>query len=314
MNNVLIFLLISSIILILAIICISIAPNINNVSYMNYNSSKDLDCEIFSDGEEMFKSKLDVFERLKTLKSLCIRQKSMYNIEYISLIINAILVFLCANFALINYFGGAQEYGKKLGIFGFVSGIIGFILTLIYVCFSGYIFTKDEAFGSIIFNNINPDNAPYLLSGIITLFPNGAKYKYNGNKYITAYEENVNYKSQYIKYKDLGDKQYNYNKDIYIKYMKNFPISSSTVNNCNILNSYHLINPNTKINNCDYLFSEPYKNNESRYLYNRWLATLILSVFIFIFDLILSTFGFLIFLDKKPSEELKNDPVVFDAK
>ena len=118
---------------------------------MNYNSSKDLDCEIFSDGEEMFKSKLDVFERLKTLKSLCIRQKSMYNMEYISLIINAILVFLCANFALINYFEGAQEYGKKLGIFGFVSGIIGFILTLIYVCFSGYIFTKDEAFGSIIF-------------------------------------------------------------------------------------------------------------------------------------------------------------------
>ena len=96
--------------------------------------------------------------------------------------------------------------------------------------------------------------------------------------------------------------------------MKNFPISSSTVNNCNILNSYHLINPNTKINNCDYLFSEPFKNNEYRYLYNRWLATLILSVFLFIFDLILSTFGFLIFLDKKPFEELKNDPVVFDAK
>ena len=58
---------------------------------------------------------------------------------------------------------------------------------------------------SIISNKTN--NAPYLLSGIITLFPNGAKYKYNGNKYITAYEENVNYKSQYINYKDLGDKQ-----------------------------------------------------------------------------------------------------------
>lgn len=267
---------------------------------MRYNSPNDLNCGIFSHPDKPIKTEVELNYKLQKFKNLCIRRKAMYNLEYASLIINAVLSFLCANFSLINCLKEGKGYQTITGLFGFISGIIGFILTIIYVCFSGYIFTNDLAYGTI---NINFNNfltrGPYLSGRIIKLFPNGAKYKFNGNKYITPYEVNSEYYGQYIKYKDLGDKQYNFDKDLYIKYYENLPQNSNTVNGCNILDSYNPENLNAKINNCDYLFSRPYYENTNRYLYNMWLTSLVLSVFIFILDLVLAVFGFLVFLDKQ---------------
>ena len=313
MNNILIFLFISTGILILSAIAISLAPMINDISNMSYYSPKDLDCEIFSNQEEISKYNLDIFQKLKTFKNLCKRQKAAYNLEYSSLIIDAVLSFLCANLALLSFFKEGEGHQNKIGIFGIITGIIGFILTLIYVCFNGYVFTNDVAFGIININDL-AGNGPELNGGITKLFSNGAKYKYNGKKYITSYEANTGFNSQFLRYSELGDKQYNYDKDNYIKYMENKPANSNSINECNIGNSYLLTNSNIKINNCEYLFSEPYNNCSNKYLYDRWVATLILSVFIVVLHLALAVFGILGFIDKETPKEFGNDLVIYGNK
>ena len=312
MSKILFFLITSTLILVLTSISISLAPIINNISNLNDYSPKDLDCELFSDQRELSKSNLDLFQRLKTFKNLCSRQKAMHNLEYTSLIINAVLSFLCTNFALLHYFKEADNHQKKTGIFGLICGFICFILTLIYICFSGYIFTNDVAFGNIFYNQLSQE--PQLDDGIYKLFSNGAKYKYNGNRYITSYEESTELNSQFLKYKELGNRQYNYDKDIYIKYMKNYPTSSNSVNQCNIRNSYTLSNYNNKINNCDYLFTEPYSNSRNKYLYDRWLTTLILAVIISILDLVLAVCGLVVFLDKDTPNLITSELVVYGNK
>ena len=194
-----------------------------------------------------------------------------------------------------------------------ISGIIAFILTFIYVCFSGYIFTNDVAYGNININYLST-TGPSLSGTINKLFSNGARYKYNGNRYITSYEKSTEYNGQFVKYKDLGNKEYNYDKDRYIKYQENKPNNTDQLNGCNIYSDYSL-NGNSKINNCDYLFPEPYSSNFNKYLYDRWLTTLILAVFIFILDIILAIFGFLLFINKEEQQkEYGNDLIVYGNK
>lgn len=314
MNNILIFLFISIGILVLSAITISLAPIINDISNISYNSPKDLDCEIFSNQQEISKYNLDTFQKLKTFKNICKRQKATHNLEYASLIISVFLSFLCANFSLLSFFKVEKGHQNKIGLFGLITGIIGFILTLIYICFSGYVFTNDMAFGIINMNDFG-GTGPELVGGILKLFPNGAKYKYNGNRYITSYEENIGYNSQYLRYNELGDKQYNYDKDIYIKYMENLPENRNSINGCNIGSAYLLTNYNIKINSCDYLFTQPYNNSRNKYLYDRWVATLILSVFIIVLHLALAIFGILVFIDKETtSEEMGHDLVIYGNK
>lgn len=310
MNTVLILLFISTGILVLSAITISLAPIINDISNMSYNSPKDLDCEIFSNHDEITKGNLALFQKLKTYKNICKRQKATHNLEYSSLIINAVLSFIYANFALLSFFKEGENHRNKIGLIGLITGIIGFVLTLVYVCFSGYVFTHDVAYGIINMDDI-AGIGPNLDGGIAKLFSNGAKYKYNGKKYITPYEANTEYNSKYIRYKDLGDKQYNYDKDIYTKYVKNIPENRNTANGCNINNDYALSNSNTKINNCDYLFAEPYNNSNNKYLYDRWVATLILSVFIIALHLVLAIFGILVFVDVEIDKVIGNDLVVY---
>ena len=115
-----------------------------------------------------------------------------------------------------------------------------------------------------------------LTHGIDKLFSNGATYKWLDNKYITAYEDDTGDYSMYIKYKDLGDKQYNYDKDIWEKYQKNFATDACYQG---------LFNKNTQVSSCDYLFPVPTQEVKNKYLYDRWLTTLVLSCFIFIFNL-----------------------------
>ena len=92
--------------------------------------------------------------------------------------------------------------------------------------------------------------------------------------------------SEYIKYKDLGKKQYNYDKDFYKIY------TSSTL--CK--------GPSCpgSLSSCPYYYPNSIvTSTENRDLYDRWLTTLILAIFIDIFCLGLSGFGFLLFKSSK---------------
>ena len=136
-------------------------------------------------------------ENYKYLKNLCFRQKAMSNLEYTSLIISSTLSFICFYLSLLYRLDIRNEYKNFTGLFGFVSGIICFILTFIYACYNGYIFNNDIAFGKIGVNYFISDNS------LVQLFPNGALYKWSDNKYISIYESNSSNFTKYIKYKNL---------------------------------------------------------------------------------------------------------------
>ena len=324
MNKSLIFLIISTSILILSAVVICVSPIINNIEVGSWKPAnwKNLNCKIISDQEKSESVSLDDIQKYRRYKNICYRQKAMYGLEYSAFIINIILTFVCADLTLLHYLNIGKEFEKKTGLIGFISGIIGFILTLVYVCFSGYIFTNDAAYGVI--NDLTFSTS----RNIIKLYPNGAKYKWEGTdvnngKYITVSENDKGDYANILLYKDLGEKQYNYNSDYYEKYMKNIPTSSSSpdpyINICNInanfnpqINRKMSYSKGTETFYCDYLYYTAQSGIVNRYIYDRWLTALILSVVIIICNIGLIIFGFLLFKsseESSPSSE--QTPIVY---
>ena len=316
MNNQLIFLIISTSILVLSAIVICVAPIMNNIqieeviptlpspTLWTWKPSQlgNLNCKIFADEEKKEKVELDEIQRMRKLKNLCYRQKAIYGLEYSSFIIDLILSFICANLALFHYLNVGEDFVKKTGLLGLISGIIGFIITLVYVIYSGYIFTNDPAYVTV--------DPPYLgliePSNLKRLYPNGARYKWDGldntGKYITINENEKGDFDQYVKFKDLGQKQYNYNTDYY----KNYQVA-----NVCYLGSSSPASLTSKISDCDYLFYTPSEKIENKYIYDRWLTALILAVIIIAFNIALAIFGFLLFKENGGQKsDLETVPII----
>ena len=234
---------------------------------------------------------LDSIQQRRKYKNMCYRQKAMYGLEHSAFIINAILSFVCAYLTLLHYLNVGKDFEKKTGLIGLISGVIGFVLTLLYVCYSGYIFNNDVAYGKLEFSY------PYFSAELFKLYPNGATAKMIGGIPTPVYQNEKGEYSRYIKYKDLGKKQYNYDSKFYETYKKNDPSYNT---NC------HINSANSYASYCEYLFNTPYEGVENKYIYDRWLTSLILAVIIFICDLALAIFGLLLFLQKgeqTPSSE-----------
>ena len=324
MNKSLIFLIISTSILILSAVVICVSPIINNIEVGDWRPAnwKNLNCKIISDQEKSEGVSLDNIQKYRRYKNICYRQKAMYGLEYSAFIINIILSFVCADLTLLHYLNIGKDFEKKTGLIGFISGIIGFILTLVYVCFSGYIFTNDAAYGVI--NGLN-----FYTSELIKLYPNGAKYKWEGTsenngKYITISENDKGDYANILLYKDLGEKQYNYNSDYYETYMKNEPnyfdpTTPLTFKNCHInefftptTNQKESYIKNTETIYCDYLYYKAERGIVNRYIYDRWLTALILSVVIVICNIGFIIFGFLLFKSSEESSPSSDQtPIVY---
>ena len=177
MNKILFFIISSICVFVSSIIVLCLSPIINNTYINTYNWKfsdwRTVNCQIIKDLRNSEKINLDDFNHYNRIKNLCIREKSMYDLEYATLIINLFLGFLCSNLSLFQYLDIGIKIPRKIGLLGIIFGFCGFVLTIIYVSFNGYIFNNDVAF-----------------NGKITkLFPNGAIYKFLGDVYITAYEE-----------------------------------------------------------------------------------------------------------------------------
>lgn len=292
MNVKLIFFIISTSIFILSVIAICCAPIINKVNPELFNNWKSLNCGLFSDLESKENIKLEEFNNYRYIKNLCYRQKSMANLEYASLIISTSLSFICFYLSFLLRLEIGKEFKNKTGLIGFISGIICFILTLVYACYSGYIFNNDIAYGIIDVNGFITTRA------IKKLFPNSAIYKWNNKEYISAYEEDGGDYTQFIKYKDLGDKRYNYDSDVFKKYYQDEDTTCVRASSNK---------PASYILSCEYLFHEHIQQVANKYLYDRWLTTLVLSCFIFILHICLAIFGFLLFKEKKDDLETVNN-------
>ena len=265
MNKTVIFLFIAIVLLIFSIICVSVAPIMNDILGKFTRWGK-FNCKYYAD-QAKYSDSLDEKFKQEKLRNLCYRQNAMYGLEYSSFIIDLSLGFICAQ--------------------GLIGGGIGFILTLVYVCFSGYIFNNDAAFKNPELDYSNLINK---------LYSNGALYKIDSSSSIYPYSNDKSYDSQYIKYKDLGDKQYNYDKKFYETFygLKLNPVSRTNCREDASIGS-----------SCKYVYAKPPTNNENKYLYDRWCLSLVLAVFITISNIGLLIFGFFIFKGNGDSSDIQ---------
>ena len=282
MNKLVIFLFIALAVLIFSIICVSVAPVMNDI-LGKFSRFGKFNCKYYAD-QAKYAESLDEKYKQEKLRNLCYRQNAMYGLEYSSFIIDLGLGFICAQLALLHYFQIGKSFEKITGLIGLIGGGIGCILTLVYVCFSGYIFNIDPAFKYP--ESVNDDDL------IPKLYPNGALVK--GASITTGlypYSNDKSDNSQFAKYKDLGGIEYNYNKKLYEAYhglKRQSSPSSPTPLDCKSDSS----SPSP---GCEYLYYKPYENNENKYLYDRWCLSLVLAVFITASNIGLLIFGFLIF-------------------
>jgi len=141
------FLIFSSAIVIFAIISICCAPIINGV-LTESSGWKSANCQKESDEYKSLKDKDSTTDdQLKTQKKKlneCNRHKAMYGLEYSSLLLDLVLGFICLILGLLHYFDVAKPFEKVTGIIGLATGICGFVLTLVYICYSCYIFTNEK--------------------------------------------------------------------------------------------------------------------------------------------------------------------------
>ena len=296
MNNNLFFLCCGVAFLVFSIIVICTAPIITGV-LPNSGEWNTQNCKFLSDDYDIYEKthknpteteKIEI-EIYKRAIPLCRRQNAMYSMEYTSVIFDVILSFICTILGLLHYFDVGKSFEKFSGLIGLISGAICFILTFIYIIYSCYIFNNDTY--------INNSNLPTR-----KLYSNGASYKWEDSKYKRPYDEEENTKKPYlnipfIKYKDLGKKQYNYNSKMYKSY--NDPDVKDEISNCKhgtsstVQRTY--LDGSSKP--CNYIWPASYSDPgyEHKYLFDKWITSIIFGVLILVCDIGLAIFGFLLF-------------------
>ena len=296
MHNTLIFLCISSALLIFRIIVVTTSPAINGIA----SGWRDLNCKIYSDYHDYIKKK-DAYtnkdEHLKLSKegrNVCNRQKAMYGLEYSSIVCDIVLGFFCTFLSLLHYLGVGKVFEKVTGIIGLASGVICFILTLVYVIYSGYIFTNDNYGLNFYFSSGNIKKG---YGSIPKLDKDGvfAKLDSSKSKYECVYYDANDESKFYAKYNELGQKRYNYNKDSIdptSKFSKcKYPftsLSSPSYSDC--VNG--ISRPSSL--DCEEIYIH-HNNFNYKYFYDKWVTSIIFDSLNIALSIGLAIFGFLLF-------------------
>ena len=208
------------------------------------------------------------------------------------------------------------------GLIGIITGIIGFILTLLYIIFSQYIFINGSP-GKEYENPNNPASfRVYNSDKLYKLDEERALAEWNDTSsyYECFYYKEENEDSLYAKYKDLGKRQYNYDKEFYRRSL----IYNSRISACNCIRNNtipefecknHLIKSKflrpiySEMEYCPKLhYNTDNINNETRnkYMYDRWISTLFFSYIIAILNICEFVIGCLIYKEFNTSNISNN--------
>jgi hypothetical protein len=259
-------------------------------------------------------------DQLKDGKSNCLRKKAMAGLEYSAFNVDVIFGFVCAILGLLLYSG--NNIAKIAGLAGLASGIIGFVLTFVYIIYSGIVFNND-----VIGKNYE-NSDPYSGLGLATK-SDGAVLKFDEDKkkYVCIFYDKDNKDKLYRKYSNYGNKYLNYyhlnEKDKDDEYYKHtYCLVSSSIDYighpsilyfnwdaCKLADESNTETTKNKIiedgnekGECDkYFIYEPSSTNEKKNLYDSWVITIVFGCFIFVLDIGLAIFGFLIFKDSSGS-------------
>jgi hypothetical protein len=290
-------------------VTICTAPNINGVIDSNPYENCQKDVDEYDVKKEQYKDPTDsqkqVLNHLKQEINLCKRRKAVYGLEYSSLIVDIVLGSVCCLLGLLHYFDVGKVFLKVTGIIGLATGVIGLILTVFYLGYSSYIFNNDY-------------------SEETKLYDNGAILKIVDGKYAYNYNDDDAQENQYYmraKFKDLGKKAYNYDSKRYKDSLES--TDTSSIKHCSLADEYYgdqqrdddgdddtppvitshsssYYETRTKEGNCEYIWTVGYATKYgygNKYLYDRWLTSIILSAFICLCNIGVAIFGLLIFLN-----------------
>jgi len=286
------FLVFSACIVVFSIISICTAPIINGVlKEASQESWKTLNCKKAEDDYKNSKT-----DALKKAKNKCNREKAMYGLEYSSLILDITLGFICTVLGLLHYFDVAKPIEKITGIIGLSTGVITFVLTLVYICYSGYIFTNQIP-------TTKYDNAYTISSTSTNLFKlnkDGAIAKKDGNQFKCLYYKSNKDNSGLAKFSDLGNRALNYEKKRHYrendsKYSTTKCAITTPTTLCSSVESIAVSTASVS-NDCDYVYLDYYADGFGhKYLFDMWVTTIIFTCFICVCAIGLAIFGFLLF-------------------
>ena len=289
MSKGLIFFCCACAILLFTIINLSVGPiisgkvgNDDDLSSGNEYYWGTANCELY---KELYDKSTDSGDQLKYglewYKDECIRKKAMHDMEYTSFIFNAVIGYVCATLGLFHLFDVKKEFVSKTGLIGLGCGIVGFVFSFVYVILNGLVYTNYYDQADIIFKRDS----------------DGVFAEKKGNNFeCTYYDSTYNIHAFYAKYSDLIQKQYNYDKDLLESYDK---IDNNCIVNPNICYGKEIISPPMGCNG-DKLYANDYENKIAFSVANkdksdRFLTTLILSLFVCLANIGLAIFGFLLF-------------------
>ena len=333
----LIFLCVATCIFILSVIVLNVAPSINGLvgkghydrlgnfmtnaltslpeyGFADYPCSSYTDeYNEYNDGVRTFvgtqEEKEKFLDQLKEGKSDCLRKKAYIGLEYSAFNIDVIFSFVCAILGLLLYSG--NNIGKIVGLIGLASGAVGFVLTFVYIIYSGIVFNND-----VVGKDYSSRTNPY--SGLaLATKSDGAVLEWKDNKYVCIFYDKDNKDKFYRKYSNYGVKYLNYyhlngkDKDEeYYKYTQCRTSSgSNSINweNCKKFEEGSLSfsssqismldNNGNKKGDCDKIYLVENGYNEKKKLYDYWVLTIVFGCLIFVLDIGLAIFGFLIFKD-----------------
>ena len=295
MNKVFVFFCCSCVILLFSIINLCIGPIINRRVYSTTISTPaglttgdswgTLNCAYLSDQYDQDKKDGPINDKVKKYQyewkiNECKRKKGMHDMEYTTFIFDIVIGFVCGLLGLLHYFELKPDFISKTGLIGLICGVIGFIFSFVYVILNGIVFT-------------NYYDSEY----IIKRDGDGAFAEKTGTpgKYKCLYfDEKGNRYSLIAKYSDLINKQYTYKKDRYKSIDTNCKgLSSSTyITRCSNSDDGIIDVPTA---NCEYLYASEINDNDYKDTGDRFLTTLLLSLFVCFASIGLAIFGFLLF-------------------
>ena len=218
---------------------------------------------------------------------LCRGKKAMYYLEYFVVSIDIVFGFICSVLIFLHLFDFSKENIKSyvIGWLGLISACIIFVITSVYLCYSGYIFVNAEA---------KSYDDGYTYNKLLKLNENGAFAKYDDQigKYKCLFYDGDNIDNFIAKYKDLGKKQYNYQKDRFFRNDYNYERCRENIYDLCYKQEY----TSSSYNGCTYIYLDSnFKGFENKYIFDRWLTTIIISCLIILSSIGMAIFGFLFF-------------------
>ena len=207
----------------------------------------------------------------------CERKKAMHDMEYTSFILNIIFGMICGLLGLFHLFDLKNEFISKTGLIGLGCGFVGFIFSFIYVVYNGIVYTN------------------YFDTGVVKRDGGGVyaeKIPDTSDQFkCLYYDEPYNFYSVFAKFSELNQKQYNYDKDIY-KSVDPDCVNDIYAARCS---QQEIITVSALPTTCENLYAEEIMDFKNKDKSDRFLTTLILSLFVCLADLGLALFGFLLY-------------------